>query len=114
LELRLGRLIVCVPEELFRITGLEFLELLEGRLARGFEGTLLRLFGALAGCWALGAEAGFGACCFAEEELLDFRLFLPFCADTGSVNNMKAEASTTKANVSFCWYFGLYMILLLS
>jgi hypothetical protein len=75
---------------------------------------LLRLLAALADCCALGAGADFDACCFAEDELLDFRLFLPFCADTGSVNKMKAEASTTKANVSFCWCFGLYMILLLS
>jgi len=113
-ELRLGRLTIGALGELFRITGLEFLGLAEGRLARGLGGVLLWLLPALADCCALGAGAGFGACCFAAEELLDFLLFLPFCAETGSVTRIKAEASTIKANVSFRWYFGLYMILLLS
>jgi len=71
---------------------------------------LLRLLLALVDCWALGAGAGFDAGCFAAEELLDFLLFLAFCAKTGSAKRIKAEASTTKANVSFCWYFGLNMI----
>ena len=115
MELLLGRLVTGALAVLFLITGLEFLGLAAaGRLARGLGGALLRLLPALADCCALGAGAGFDACCFAAEELLDFRLFLAFCAETGSVVRIKAEASTIKANVSFCWCFGLYMILLLS
>ena len=113
-ELRLGWLITGALAELFRITGLGAVDLVEGWLALGLGWGLLCLLLAGADCCARGAGAGREACCFAAEELLDFLLFLAFCAETGSVVRIKAEASTMKANVSFCWCFGLYMIKLLS
>lgn len=113
-ELGLGRLTLGVLAVLFRLTERGLLGLAEGWGVLGLGGVLLRLLLALADCWALGAGADFGACCLAAEELLDFLLFWAFCAKRGSLKRIKAEASTIKANVIFCWFFGLYMILLLS
>jgi hypothetical protein len=73
-ELLLRWLILGVLTGLLRFVELELLDLARDWLDRELEGVLLRLLPALDDCWVLGAGAGFGACCFAWADPLDFRL----------------------------------------
>jgi hypothetical protein len=57
-EFRLGCLTIGALEELFRITGLDAVDLADGWLALELGGALLWLLPALACCCALGAGAG--------------------------------------------------------
>jgi hypothetical protein len=94
---------------IFRFILLDLFVLARDCFGCELEAVLLLFPPAFEGRLALDAGAGCDACCFADDELLDFLLLLDFCAKTGSVSKIKA-ASTIKANVSFCWYFGLNMI----